>query len=223
MTRKKPFAWSHSALGSFESCPRKHFRTRVKKDIYEGESAAMKDGKVMHKAFEDRMKHGRQLPPSLRHYEQICARMDKLPGTPYIEHKVALTRDLKVTGYFDKDVWVRVVLDYAHVHRHEGRIIDYKNGKRKPDSDQLMLFAAAGFEAFPEVNKFGTAFWWIKSKQTDRGEFIREKKDIIWREFEPRVERFEAAYETDDWPPRPSGLCKGWCPVRDCEYHEGRD
>jgi hypothetical protein len=50
--------------------------------------------------------------------------------------------------------------------------------------------------------------------------FTREQLPEIWNEFLPRLSRVAAAYEDDKWLPKPSGLCKNWCPVGQslCEF-----
>jgi hypothetical protein len=34
-----------------------------------------------------------------------------------------------------------------------------------------------------------------------------------------RVDTLEKMETTKNFPKRPSGLCREWCPVRDCEFH----
>lgn len=218
----KRFAWSYSALQSFETCPRKHYHEKIAKDFAEKESPAMLDGQRQHKALELRIKDGTPLPSDMVGLEKLCRRVERIPAQIHTEMKVALNEDLEPVTFFARDVWVRCVFDLAAVRAPEARIIDYKSGKRKPDSTQLKLFAATGFALFPEVETIRTAFWWLKTKETDRDTFQREDADLIWREFEPRVGRMRAAIESGEFPPKPSGLCRGYCPVKTCEHWEAR-
>lgn len=216
----KQFAWSYSALTSYETCPKKHYHERIKKDYAEKESPQLVDGQRQHKALELRVRDGKPLPGDMAGLEPLCCKIEKVPGRSYFEHKVALTEDLKPTTFFAHNVWVRAVFDFAVVLGRHARIIDYKTGKRKPDSQQMSLFAAAGFAVFPKVEKIGTAFWWLKSKETDRSTYTRDDAPLIWREFEPRVADMRAAIEENHFPPRPSGLCRGYCPVKECDFWE---
>ena len=43
--------------------------------------------------------------------------------------------------------------------------------------------------------------------------FTQDDKPVIFQEFAARVHRMETSEKKDDWPARPSGLCKSWCPV----------
>lgn len=221
----KKFAWSYSALTGFETCPHQFYRLRVRKDIQEAPSPAMLEGNEVHKALELRVSRGKPLPLGLQEHEKLCQRFVKSSGEVLVEKKLALNADLEETEFFARDVWVRGVFDVAVLSKSKKvlKIFDYKTGKRKPDSDQLKLFAAIGKAVYPMVERIDTAFLWLKSKQVDKESFDAEEVPLIWAEFEPRVERMEAAYKNDTWPCRPSGLCRGWCPVKDCEHWEAKE
>ena len=70
----------------------------------------------------------------------------------------------------------------------------------------------------PEVEEVTTGFIWLKDKKVDKEVFKREQLHEIWQGFLPRVIKLESAYDRDSWPARPSGLCKGWCHVRECPH-----
>jgi len=219
----KRFAWSYSALNAFETCPHQFFRVRVKKDIREKESAALSEGNRQHKAFERRMRDKTPLPSDMKRWEPLCKKVERTPHDEMlVEGKIALTAELKPTTFFARDVWVRAVLDLALRNGKTARIIDYKTGKRKVDNEQLKLFAAVAFAAFKGVEKVRTSFWWLPAAKADNEVFTAEQAPLIWQEFEPRVERMQRAHEEDNWPKRPSGLCRGWCPVHDCPHWEPR-
>lgn len=211
-------------MTGFENCPKQHYHLKVAKDVFEKPSAQMQDGNRQHKALEERIKSNRPLPADLRGFEPLMRKVEAAPGQIMPEMKVALNADLQPTTYFAKDVWLRGVFDLAIFNGAVARIIDYKTGKRKPESAQLMLFAGMAFAQFPKIRKVGTAFWWLKTKETDRAEFYRDEAvPLIWQEFIPRVERMEEAYNTNYFPAKPSGLCRGWCPVKQCEHWEPKE
>lgn len=92
----------------------------------------------------------------------------------------------------------------------EKMVVTHNTGKRKFDSDQLMLFAAFEFAARQDIDEVRTGYVWLKDKKIDSETFRRSDLGRIWGHFLPKVERLEQAYLNDDWPCRPSGLC-GWC------------
>jgi hypothetical protein len=97
----------------------------------------------------------------------------------------------------------------------------HNTGKRKPDNDQLMLFAALAMHVWPKLEKVVTGFLWLKEGKIDKETFTRGDITDIWNRFTPRVKRLEIAHETNTWDAKPSGLC-GWCPVRQCEFWRDR-
>lgn len=216
----KAFAWSYSALTGYETCPRQYYHLRVVKDIKEKPSPAMLEGNRIHKDLELRVKDGRPLPEDLKKYEPLCKKFITAKGETTPEQKIALTADLEETTYFAKDVWLRGVLDVVNIKGSIGKIFDYKTGKRKPDSTQLKLFAAMAFARWPQLERVDTTFLWLKSKEVDKESFTVEDVPLIWQEFLPRVSAMEQAKETDYYPCRPSGLCRGWCSVASCEHWE---
>ena len=218
----KQLAWSYSALTNFETCPYQYYRLKVKKDIKEAPSPQMLEGNRVHEALEHRVAKGRPLPDDLKQWEPMCRKFVDSPLDVRCETEIALTPDLKKTTYFGKDVWLRAKFDVeVQVTNEWLRIIDYKTGKRKMDSTQLMLFAAVGFAVYPDVQRIDTAFYWLPDKAVDKETFTRERDEaFIWGEFEPRVIAMETARENETFPCNPSGLCRGWCPVRDCEHWE---
>ena len=220
----KQLAWSYSALKNFETCAFQYYRLKVKKDIAEAPSRAMQEGNRIHKALEDRVAKGRPLPTDLKQWEKMCRKFVDSPHDVICEAEIALTTDLKPTKYFAKDVWLRAKFDVqVNLSNAHIRIIDYKTGKRKTDGDQLMLFAAVAFALWPDVQTVDTAFYWLPDKAIDKETFTRERDEaFIWQEFEPRVIAMETARENETFVKNPSGLCRGWCPVKDCEHWEAK-
>ena len=67
-------------------------------------------------------------------------------------------------------------------------------------------------------------FVWLKEPPKSRytvESYHRSDTLHIWGEFLPRIKRMREAYDTDEWPAKPSGLCRAWCPCTGCE-HNGR-
>jgi hypothetical protein len=211
-------AWSYSALTAYETCPRRYAETRIYKHVPDPPGAEAQWGTRVHKALEDRVKTNQPITGALSMYEPFAAKICTFPGVIRAEQKIALNRDLKAVGYFAKDVWVRAVLDVMVVNLPRVFIADYKTGKRKPESQQLELSAAVAAALHPEAEEFDTMFLWLKDKAVDKEHFKRGDIDGIWSRFLPRVERLETAVKDGDFPPKPSGLCKRYCPVSSCEY-----
>lgn len=213
-------AWSWSALEAFETCPKRHFHTKVAKDVADPPGEAAEWGSRVHKVIDERIKSGTPIVGTMGAFEPYVSQLEAAPGKLYGEQQVALTRDLKPTTWFSKTVWVRAIVDAVVDAGSKILLIDWKTGKRKP-SGQLRLSAAIGAAVYPQAEQFDTAFIWFKDKKIDRQTVARPEVPGIWEEFLPRVERLEDAVRTGDFPEKPSGLCRNWCPVKQCRYHGG--
>ncbi len=215
-------AWSYTALTGFEACPRRHHETRVAKRVKEPETEAIRWGNAVHKALEARAKDGTPLPAGMGHWEPMMARLTSLPGWTLAETQFALDESRKLTSWFNKDVWLRCVIDFGKLREEKKTLLalDYKTGK-VGEIDQLMLFAAVLMEVYPVLDRVITGYVFLKTADVKQESFTRADVPAIWERFLPRVAKLEEAHATQTWPPKPSGLCKGWCPVKTCEFWRG--
>jgi hypothetical protein len=206
-------AWSHSALNKFETCPRQYYLLRVSKQAKDVKGEAALWGDTVHKHLEARAKDGAPLPSYLDYLDPIVGRILATPGEKIIEHKITITQGYTATSWFAKDAWCRSIVDLGVVGETSATLLDWKTGKRKPDSDQMALFAGMALAAYPYIEVVHTGFVWTKDRKVDRDRFTRSDAPAIWREFLPRVARLEHAFATNAWPANPSGLCRKYCPV----------
>ncbi len=213
--------WSWSSLQSFETCPKRHYLTKIIKMVTEPTTPALAEGRATHKALEDGV-NGKPVAPSYHKYLPIVAKLRAAKGQKHPEVKFAVTANFHRTGFFDRDAWCRGVIDLAVVGNKTGVMLDYKTGKVKIDSDQLKLFSAAGFGMYPFLERIKAGYVWLEHNRIDVQDYARSDVGGIWADFMPRVKRLEIAQEKSEWPAKPSGLC-GWCPVGPsrCEHWLG--
>lgn len=212
--------WSYSSLQAFETCPRRFHLTRIAKVVQEPQSEAMAFGNKVHKALELAVKGEARLPATFAHYQPMVTRILQSSGRKFTEHKFGITSSFKPTTFFAKDVWFRGVIDLNIIGQKVGVTLDYKTGKPKADGDQLKLFAVTTFAHHPHLERVKTGYLWMAHDKLDADEYTPADVPVIWQEFIPRVQRMELAQKNDNWPPRPSGLCRAWCPVgkKNCEF-----
>ncbi len=220
----KPVAWSYSALTSFETCPHRHYETKIAKTIKEPPTPATEWGLRVHKAFEYRVGHDTPFPDELKQFEPIAAKIVKAGEGKRVsvEQKLALSKDFSKRKWFDKDVWVRGIIDVSIEHGDKLFIGDLKTGRPTPDSAQLKLTAAMSFAIKPYINRITNTFIWLKTGDTTTEKFTKDQAPEIWQEFMPRVQRLQQAVDVNNFPKKPSGLC-GWCPVKSCEHWRDRN
>lgn len=219
MSYKKPFAWSFSALSAFETCPRQFQEMRLLKRWPDPPGEAQQFGVLVHEYAENRIKKGTPLPSFLNHIEPVIRSLEFSKGELQSEYKYALNSQFKPVEFFARDAWVRAVGDVVKVHEDRALALDWKSGKFREGDDQLKLQSSVMFAVYPHVQKIGVMYVWIKDKKTTSRTFERADVPAIWQEFLPRVKRMELARDNDDYPPKPSGLCRKWCAVASCEFH----
>jgi len=215
----KPFAWSFSRLKNFETCPLKYQQVDLVKAFKEAKSAELDWGDVVHKTLAGVLLKQLTLPEEMKNYQKWIDKVNQLPGDLYVEQKYAINRQFKPTQYFADDVWFRGIGDVVKVAGTRGAILDWKTGQIKADSVQLMLMAQCLFSHFPQLSHVYTAFIWLKEDCNTAELFTRQDLADSWLGLYERVDALETATKTNNFPPKPSGLCRKHCPVTTCQYH----
>lgn len=211
--------WSHSSLTRFETCPRQYYHTKVAKDVTEAPTEATRWGNTVHKALELRVRDKTPLPEAMQQWEPHCARLDTARGRVYTEQRVALDRNLHTCKWYGPGCWVVAIADVFIDAGPKAVLLDWKTGKPKEDSGQLALSAAMFMHERPYIEEIFNGYVWLGHGTLTPQKVARAQLPAIWEGLCARVDRLEAAYRGERWLPKPSGLCKGWCPVgRKCEF-----
>ncbi len=205
--------WSYSSLNSYATCPRRYYLTKISKQVIEQQTEATIHGNQVHSALEKYVGGQAPLDEKYDAHRSVADKIKSAPGKKMLEYKFGLTKGLKPTEFFAKDVWCRGVLDIGIVTEKQAVVLDWKTGARKLDGDQLRLFAGAAMCLWPFAEKIKTGYIWLKTGQMDTETFTPDDKPGIFQDFAARVHRMEESERNNDWPARPSGLCKSWCPV----------
>lgn len=211
--------WSFSRLKDYRTCPAKARYKHVLK-MKEPGNAAMDRGLEVHKQAEQ-VARGQIPPPPI--FSRFKDEFKDLAGRKIIaEEKWALTRQWKPTGFFDKDVFLRLVLDCAYLIAPKMVIIDYKTGKVYPDhEEQLSLYALGGFSYFSDVKEITAAMWYIDSPKAEKLERTYKLKEL------PALKKYwlaetKAMLRDTTFAPLPGNYCR-WCHFRKenngpCQY-----
>lgn len=209
---------SYSSIKLYENCPYRYFRQRVLKDVVDEGGEASKHGERIHAFLEHRLKSNNLLPQEIAHYEPLCQSVERLAagGELHIEHELVLTENLTPTGWWEADAWLRSKLDILVINGNIANVMDWKTGKRNADQFQMQLFAAQVFQNFPEIQTVRTSLVWLKTMEMDTETYYRGQLNELWADAMKRIQRIYKSLEHDNWPMKPSGLCR-FCPARhDC-------
>ena len=227
-TVKKPFTWSYSALKNFETCARRYFEINVAKNIEQPRSDALDRGDELHDAMKNRVQGSTPLPPHLIYMEQWAEKLTRVLHPFQIiqcELKMSNARDGRPTGYFDKSTWFRSKIDYFRLmpngtNNDYGHVVDYKTGRPPKvwDGTQLMLNAWQIFQSYKTVQECRVDYLWTEYNDTSHEIYKREEMPQLMAELTPRVTAMEMAHRTDNFPPKPGGLCYEYCDVTTCEF-----
>jgi hypothetical protein len=204
----------------YENCPKNYFHQRIEKSVRDSGNAVTAYGERVHKALELRLGEDAPLTSETARYDVLCEAIKHTAkgGVLTVEEEMTLNDSLKPTGWWDDDAWLRSKIDVLVRRGPEAIMFDWKTGKRRPDFDQLELFAVQVFKHYPEVQRVKTTFVWLKEMKMDSETYTHEDMPAIWHRILSKVKRIEGSAEHDNWPAKPSGLC-GWCPCKNfCEF-----
>lgn len=218
----KPQAWSHTALETFENCPKQYLETKVLKKYPFIDTKETVWGREVHKQFENFLLYGSPLTADLAMHREFLQDFKDQPGELAGEEKIALDVNMRQCAYFDKvnQVWYRGQVDARKRNRATGtsHILDHKTGKVKTDYTQLKGFAMWEFLTQPDIHTCKVEFYWTQIRGTNGETYYREQLPEIISFFAAKLHRYADAFLTETFPPKQSGLCNGWCPVTDCNY-----
>lgn len=221
--------WSFSSWSAYQTCPRQFYELRLAKNFTEPKSQQILWGEEVHTALELHVKEAQPIPEKMAHFSPTIEKILQAPGDNYPELELACDINLRPTGFWDADTWVRGKGDLVKINGNKGITFDYKTGKKKPNSLQLDLMTVMAFAAFPDVEQMSTCFVWFQdpSRPTVK-HYDRDHAPRLMDQFMPGVEDMEWSFANNVWPEKPSGLCRpnprtgfAGCPVTTCP-HNGR-
>jgi len=217
---------SFSRLSTFEQCPAQFDYLYVSKRVQSTSNEAADYGDRVHKLLEAygrcatdderALMRGTASLEGKQTLDSWAGMVDKIlarSGDKLFEHQMAVNADLRPTGWFDKDVWIRSIADVLVIDGSTAYCLDYKTGKVKDNPTQLQLFAAMVMWHYPEVQTVKTSFIWLRFNELTNVTYERRFLAPLWNALSPR---FYAVQETIDlgvFKTKPSGLCP-WCPAQ---------
>lgn len=214
-------AFSYSRLSGYESCPKKFHAISVAKSVKEELSDQTTYGTELHLAFKNFFKQGKSLPLHMKQYEKYLTLIKTATGEFITEQQLAINANYEATGWFDKDVYCRIISDLTILNGKSAIMWDWKTGKLQKDFTQLRLAGAVMFLLVPELEKITLAYFWTKTKEITREVMTRDEMPGVWTALLPRIQRYQDAHHAQNFPPKPSYLCR-YCPLKTCQYYEAR-
>lgn len=211
---------SYSALTNFETCPRK-YKGRYLDNIPEDYGQAAKDGNRAHEAIEQLFKSNIPLPAEFSPYRGITDKYKKLAANSercLPEFKMAVDYNKQPCAWDRETCWIRGIADLVLIRGTTAVVLDWKTGKPKEMRDQIMLMGLLLMEHMPSINTIYGYLIFLRYNHSSKLVMFRPSKDGLWDKWEQRYNKLAEAYQHNNFPPKPNGLCNGWCAVTSCEH-----
>lgn len=219
--------WSFSQLKTFKTCQHKWHQVSVLKRWASTATAATEFGTFIHAVFEDAVnqKSVAQVPDVAKPYTPLMQTILDAPGDKYAELEMALTRDGQACEYrtpATEGCTVRGIADLVIINGNRATIADWKTGKSAKFSDmsQLDLMACMVFAKWPQVTTIRCMLVFVVAGVLETAEFKRENLPLMWAGWVQAIHRAELVLASGVTKKSPSGLCRGYCEVKDCEFFE---
>ena len=212
--------WSFSSYSAYQTCPRQFYEVKIAKNWIEEQSEAVLWGNTVHKAFEDNIKVGTPLPPTVQRFEKVLDSYKRLPGEAHAEIELAFTKDLTPTGFWDEDAYCRGKGDLVKVNGNKSANIDWKTGKESDARIQGDIIKLCMASKYPYFEQYEVIFVYLFKGGATRT-IYRPKEQRLVQLYED-IADLEEAEKSMHFPPTPNGLCKKWCDVLSCP-HNGRN
>ncbi len=206
--------WSHSRLGTYESCPKKAF-FRYIEHVPEEQHPAAERGIKIHNLAEQYIKGElsempRELYLFYEGFEQLREAYEE--GDVSVEEQWAFNLSWEKADWDSEDTWGRYVIDAFVKQGDNARVIDFKTGRFKDKNEgyknQCSLYACCVFNRFPEIQNIETELWYLDHHKITRYRFSREDLSDIQENFHNRA----LTMTTDtEFKTAPSEFACRWC------------
>jgi hypothetical protein len=218
---------SYSRVKEFELCQLRFYETVLLRKWGIPSGAALAEGDEIHAAMATALSTGQPLPAKFRIHQEWIDKVNRTAGELFIEHKWAITKDLKPTTWNSERAWLRTVADCGKINEPAkcALAIDWKNGKsiNQKDDLQLCIIALVMLIHYPKIHAVNTQYIWLQEEfQTIKVVERKEARDM-WAGIIPRIMALDTALNTpwlpEEYKPTYNRLCKNWCPVKSCVYN----
>lgn len=212
--------WSYSGMKNFQGCPLRYHEVNVLKNYPFVDTPQTIYGKQVHSAIEDYFVNGVVLPNEHQKFSKTVEMVSRINGEKHCELKLAVNRDQDPCEFFDKNAWVRGVVDLLIISEDgmKAIIIDWKTGSnRYPDNQQLELMFLLVRSKFPNIRYFDCYLVFLAHGVRTHSIYTLRDTGDCWDYWESQYQLLSDAFESNSFLPKPSPLC-GWCPVVTCKF-----
>ncbi len=219
------FKHSYSTISSFDTCPHSFAEKSIYKTIKFQGNEASRWGSECHKVAEDRITSNKPIAPKYDFMKPAVEQVILSANGQKIEaeKELGITIEKEPTSFWTGKL--RGKLDvYFKPTDDKGVIVDWKVAKFSDKYNlETDVFSYLTFCNDPEVQKIKSVLVWLKGEPfpkptvsvLDRSKDFARLEDSIWS----KIDVIEEAIESENFRPKPNGLCKSYCEVLSCKFN----
>ena len=197
---------SYSGLSTYTQCPRKYKFSRI--DLLPDPAGPAADrGKMIHAELEKAILNpGYIMLGELSYWQAVCSQLSDNACTPEIE--LAINAFYEPVAFSDPAAYIRGILD-VFVRKGDSALIgDWKTGRIRDYSQQIMFYQLMVLVCFPEINRVeGRIFFVDHQREQSYMSFSRNDLPVLKDHF---ADKIKLIHEDQHFLPTPSPLCN-WC------------
>ena len=214
--------WAYSGWKTFNTCAKQYLHKYILKDVSDPPGPEAEYGTRVHKAFEDYLAGRADFPIEHAQFRKYADAVAAWKGDLYVEHKMALDFNMEPCDFFDKNYFVRGVVDLASINGAVANILDWKTGKsaKYADLKQLELMSLLIFKHFPQVQRTKAGLVFLVPDKIVKARYDKKDEQALWLRWMYEVSRIQQAKDKNNFGPSPNNLCKRHCPVLSCDFNQ---
>lgn len=197
-------AYSYSAVKLYEQCPSRYKFSRIDR-LQEPSGDAATRGSLIHSEIEAIVKGELPLVSDVVQYLVPQLNKWKLLNAQS-EMQFAIDDKWNLVDYKDKDAWFRGVIDLYFEENDVATILDFKTGKERDYSDQVIVYAAVVLATKPHISRVNLAIEFLDSQKNVQ--YARITRDELGKYKDELTNRIDTINKDNIFAANPSGLCK---------------
>jgi hypothetical protein len=214
---------SYSRLRDLKTCPKMFYHKHILRDCPDRpENDALRYGNYVHKAIEDHVRDGKELPQGLARIKDIIIALRRGAESCLAEPPYALDKNWEPCQPTDWNrAWLRTKIDLAVRRARYGFHVDWKTGKpQNSDNIQLAISSAVMALWHPELEEIDACFFYTQTmKKSETIHLRRSDVSKIMDIVVKKAEDIDYRLVQGDWPATPNYTCRYCDCGRDqCDY-----
>ena len=197
-------AYSYSAVKLYEQCPSRYKFSRIDR-LQEPSGDAATRGSLIHSEIEAIIKG--ELPLVSDVVQYLVPQLNKWKlSNAQSEMQFAIDDKWNLVDYKDKNAWFRGVIDLYFEENDVATVLDFKTGKERDYSDQVIVYAAVVLATKPHINRVNLAIEFLDSQKNVQ--YARITREELGKYKDELANRINTINKDNIFAANPSGLCK---------------